>query len=49
MATLPGIGAFTAALVLSATLAHAEVTSFAVIPSATDPEIKTFNEPHGFY
>jgi hypothetical protein len=31
---------------LLATMVHAEVTSFPVIPSATDPEIKQFNDPH---
>ena len=32
-----------------ATTAHAKVTSFPVIPSKTDPEIKTFDEPHWMY
>jgi hypothetical protein len=30
-------------------VAHAEVTTFSVIPSATDPEIKKFNDPHWIY
>ena len=34
---------------LLATIAHAEVTTFPVTPSATDPEITTFNEPHWIY
>jgi len=38
-----------AAVILWATVARAEETSFPVIPSATDPEIKTFNEPHWAY
>ena len=39
----------TAAAFLLATVAHGEVTTFPVTPSATDPEIKTFNEPHWIY
>lgn len=31
------------------TVAHAEVTTFPVIPSVTDPEIKHFNDPHWVY
>lgn len=31
------------------TAAHADVTTFPVIPSKTDPEIKSFNEPHWIY
>ena len=38
-----------AAVFLLATVAYAEVTTFPVIPSATDPEIKQFNEPHWIY
>ena len=38
-----------AATLLFATLAHAEVTSFSILPSATDPAIKTFNNPHEIY
>jgi len=38
-----------AAAFLLATIVHAEVTSFPVIPSATDPEIKQFNDPHWIY
>jgi hypothetical protein len=38
-----------AAAFLFATVAHGEVTTFSVTPSATDPEIKTFNEPHWIY
>src|SRR5260221_1580786 len=38
-----------AAALLYATLARAEVTSFSVLPSATDPAIKTFNTPHWIY
>jgi hypothetical protein len=34
---------------LLASVAHAEVTSFAVKPSLTDPAIKTFDEPHWGY
>lgn len=34
---------------LFAVMAHAEVTSFPVVPSATDAEIKTFNDPHWVY
>lgn len=39
---------FVAPLLLAA-LGHAEVTSFSVIPSATDPAIKTFDSPHWIY
>src|SRR5580765_6472164 len=38
-----------AAALLLATGASAEVTTFPVLPSATDAEIKTFNEPHWIY
>jgi len=38
-----------AALLFSATLAQADVTTFPVRPSATDPEIKAFDEPHWVY
>lgn len=38
-----------AAAFLLVTAAQAEVTSFPVVPSATDPEIKRFNEPHWVY
>lgn len=34
---------------LFATLARAEVTSFPILPSATDPTIKTFDDPHWIY
>ncbi len=34
---------------LLVTVAQAEVTSFPVIPSATDPEIKRFDDPHWVY
>jgi hypothetical protein len=34
---------------LFATVGHGEVTTFSVTPSATDPEIKTFNEPYWIY
>ncbi len=30
-------------------LAHPSVTSFSIIPSATDPAIKTFDDPHWLY
>jgi hypothetical protein len=29
--------------------AHPEVTTFSILPSATDPEIKTFDNPHWLY
>lgn len=32
-----------------AMVAQAEVTSFPIVPSATDPEIKQFNDPHWIY
>ena len=35
-----------AAVLVFASVARAEVTSFSIIPSATDPAIKTFNTPH---
>src|SRR5260370_22034633 len=38
-----------AATLLLATLAHAEVTSVSILPSATDPAIKTFDNPHWIY
>lgn len=38
-----------AAAFLLATVAYAEVTTFPVIPSKTDPAIKHFNEPHWIY
>lgn len=38
-----------AAAFLLVTLAQAEVTTFPVIPAATDPEIKHFDEPHWVY
>jgi hypothetical protein len=38
-----------AAAFLLSIAAHAEVTTFSVIPSATDPEIKHFNDPHWIY
>jgi len=38
-----------ATALLLATMAHAEVTSLPVIPAATDPAIKHFNEPHWIY
>ncbi len=38
-----------AAAFLLAIAAHAEVTTFSVTPSATDPEIKHFNDPHWIY
>ena len=38
-----------AAAFLLVTVAHAEVTTFPVVPSATDPEIKRINEPHWVY
>lgn len=37
------------ASLLSVTLAQAEVTSIPILPSATDPAIKTFNLPHYIY
>ncbi len=38
-----------AATLLFATLAHAEVTTVSIIPSATDPAIRTFDSPHWIY
>jgi hypothetical protein len=38
-----------AAALLFATLAHAEVTTVSILPSATDPAIKTFDSPHWIY
>ena len=38
-----------AAAFLLATVAQAEVTTFPVIPSLTDPAIKHFDEPHWIY
>lgn len=38
-----------AAILLSATWAHAELTSVPVRPSATDPAIKSFDDPHWIY
>lgn len=38
-----------AATLLLATLAHAEVTTVSILPSATDPAIKNFNNPHWIY
>jgi len=37
------------AAILLAMVAHAEVTTFPVVPSATDPAIKQFNDPHWIY
>jgi hypothetical protein len=37
------------ALFLLAMVAHAEVTTFPIVPSATDPEIKQFDDPHWIY
>jgi len=39
---------YTATLML-ATLAHAEVTSISILPSAADSAIKTFDNPHWLY
>ena len=38
-----------AGALLFTTLARAQVTSFSVIPSATDPAIKVFDDPHWIY
>lgn len=38
-----------ASVLLLVTVAYAEVTSFPVIPSATDPEIKQFDDAHWVY
>src|SRR5260370_29848450 len=38
-----------AATLLLATLAHAEVTTVSILPSASDPAIKTFDNPHWIY
>lgn len=37
------------ALLSLAMVAHAEVTTFPIVPSATDPEIKLFDDPHWIY
>lgn len=38
-----------AATILFATFARADVTSISILPSATDPAIKTFDSPHAIY
>jgi len=38
-----------AVMLMFATLAHSEVTTFSILPSATDPTIKTFDNPHWIY
>lgn len=40
---------FLVAILLLAAAAHAEVTSVPIRPSATDPEIKFFDDPHWLY
>ncbi|WP_395747608.1 BPSS1187 family protein [Prosthecobacter sp.] len=37
------------ALLALALVAHAEVTTFPIVPSATDPQIKQFDDPHWIY
>src|SRR6266852_6231223 len=37
------------AIVMFGAVAHAEVTTVSILPSATDPAIKTFNYPHWIY
>jgi hypothetical protein len=44
MKTICALACFLAAVVV-----HAEVTSFSVLPSRTDPAIKTFDQPHWVY
>ena len=38
-----------AATLFLASLAHAEVTTISILPSATDAAIKTFDNPHWIY
>ena len=38
-----------AVVLLVATIARADVTTFSILPSATDPAIKTFDNPHWIY
>jgi hypothetical protein len=38
-----------AVAIMLTTLAHAKVTTFSILPSATDPSINTFDNPHWLY